>query len=189
MRRLHQALLIGTFLPICWLGLQAVHELGHVAAALATGAKVTTVVLHPLTISRTDTWGGSHPRLVIWAGPLVGSLLPLLVLVVYRALRGPGGYLLQFFAGSCLIANGAYLLGGSFVPGCDADDLLRRGAAAWPMWLFAAWAIPLGLYLWNGLGPSFGLGRARGTVDHRVAYFSGAALIITVILEIALSSH
>src|SRR5208283_5044107 len=29
MKRLHQALLIGAFLPLCWLAMMAVHELGH----------------------------------------------------------------------------------------------------------------------------------------------------------------
>ena len=37
---------------LSWLLMQAVHELGHVAAALATGGSVERVVLHPLTDDR-----------------------------------------------------------------------------------------------------------------------------------------
>ena len=33
-KRLHQVLLIGTFLPLCWLAMMAVHELGHVVGPL-----------------------------------------------------------------------------------------------------------------------------------------------------------
>jgi len=37
MKRLHQTLLIGSFLPFCWLGLQAVRELSHVVGAMVAG--------------------------------------------------------------------------------------------------------------------------------------------------------
>ena len=40
MKRLHQVLLIGAFLPLCWLAMMAVHELGHVVGAVATGGRV-----------------------------------------------------------------------------------------------------------------------------------------------------
>ncbi len=51
MKRVHQSVLIGSFLPLCWLGMMAVHELGHVVGAWLTGGRVAKVVLHPLTIS------------------------------------------------------------------------------------------------------------------------------------------
>src|SRR5208337_624939 len=72
MNRLHQVLLIGTFLPLCWMAMMAVHELGHVVAAVATGGKVEKVVLHPLMISRTDVSPNPSPLIVVWAGPIVG---------------------------------------------------------------------------------------------------------------------
>ncbi len=40
MKRLHEGLLIGSFLPSCWLAMQAVHELEHVVGAVATGGRV-----------------------------------------------------------------------------------------------------------------------------------------------------
>ena len=45
MKRTDQLLLIGTFLPLCWLLMQAVHELGHVAATVATGGTVARAVV------------------------------------------------------------------------------------------------------------------------------------------------
>ena len=102
MQRLRQILLIGTLLPLCWLLMQAVHELGHVAAAIATGGTVSTVVLHPLTISRTDVAENPHPLLVVWAGPFVGVLLPAVAYAVSQAARFRGAFLVRFFAGFCL---------------------------------------------------------------------------------------
>jgi hypothetical protein len=188
-KRLHQVLLIGTFLPLCWLAMTAVHELGHVAAAVATGGTVERVVLHPLTISRTDVSPNPNPMLVVWAGPMVGVLLPLAVLVVFKARRVPLAYLVQFLAGFCLVANGAYIGVGSFGRIGDAGDMLRHGSPLASLWLFGAVAFPLGLYLWTGLGPHFGLGTSAGKVDHRAAYASCVLLLSTVILEVALSSR
>jgi hypothetical protein len=186
--RFHQFLLIATLLPLCWLMMQAVHELGHIAAAVATGGTVAKVVLHPLTISRTDTVGSSHPALVVWAGPAIGVALPLLLLAVFKAARLKWDYLVQFFAGTCLIANGAYIGVGSFQRIGDAGDLLRLGSPIWSLWLIGMTAVPLGLCLWNGLGPRFGLGPSAGEVDRRAAWLSGVLLAVVVVLELAFSS-
>ncbi len=187
-KRLDQLLLIATFVPLCWLLMQAVHELGHVAMTLATGGSVTKVVLYPIAISRTDASASSHPALVVWAGPAVGVALPLALLAVFKAAKWKRDYLVQFFAGTCLIANGAYLGVGSFQHVGDAGDLIRQGCPIWCLWLFGLAAVPLGVYLWDGLGPSFGLGQARGKVDRVAAKSSGALLLVVVVLELAFSS-
>ncbi|MBA4389097.1 MAG: hypothetical protein C0404_14085 [Verrucomicrobia bacterium] len=41
--RINQIILIGTFVGFSWLGMQAVHELGHVLGAVSTGGKATVV--------------------------------------------------------------------------------------------------------------------------------------------------
>ena len=97
--------------------------------------------------------------MVAWGGPAVGVMLPLGLLLAAKVGKAKWSYLLQFFAGFCLIANGAYLGGGSFGRIGDAGDMLRHGCPLWPLWLFGAACLPLGLYLWNGLGPHFGLAR------------------------------
>jgi hypothetical protein len=55
----------------------AVHELGHVIGAVISGGVVERVVLHPLTISRTDVSPNPHPGIVVWLGPVIGCLFPL----------------------------------------------------------------------------------------------------------------
>ena len=130
----------------------AVHEFGHVLGAWLTGGQVAKVVLHPLTISRTDLAYNPHPLVVVWAGPLVGVLLPLLCWVSAATLRMPGVCVLRFFAGFCLIANGAYIAVGSFDGVGDCGEMLRHRSAMWQLWLFGAITVPSALWLWqNGI--------------------------------------
>jgi hypothetical protein len=189
MKRLHQFLLIGSFLPLCWLGFMGVHELGHVLAAWATGGGVVKVVLHPLSLSRTDVHPNPSPLVVVWAGPIVGVMLPLLLWGVFCVARLPGGYLARFFAGTCLIANGLYIGAGSLGRVGDAGDMMRWGTPIWVLWLFGLLTAPPGFWMWNGVGRYFGLGQARGRVDHRTAYISVALLVLSVTLMLLLSSR
>jgi len=187
-KRFHQLLLIATFVPVCWVLLQAVHELGHVAAAYATGGTVSKVVLHPLAISRTDTSGSSQTALVLWGGPAMGVGLPLVLFWIWKAASLGWDYLVQFFAGTCLVANGAYIAVGWYRGIGDAGDLVREGSPPWLLCLLGASAVVGGLGLWNGLGPNFGLGAAKGKVSYPAAWLSTALLLAVVGLELALIS-
>src|SRR5207244_10439690 len=89
MSRLPQVVLICSTLLGSWLGMQAVHELGHVLGAWLTGGRVARVVLYPLTISRTDLADNPRPLVVVWAGPLVGVTIPLLLWAVRANARLP----------------------------------------------------------------------------------------------------
>ena len=177
--RLPQAVLIVSTLVGCWLGMQQVHELGHVLGAWSTGGRVLRVVLHPLTISRTDLAENPRPLIVVWAGPIGGVLMPVAFWGLATALRLRGVFVLRFFAGFCLIANGLYIGAGSFDRVGDAGDMLRHGSPIWLLWLFGLVAAPVGLGMWHGLGPAFGLGTARGQVDRKVAVGS---LVVSVAL-------
>ena len=95
MRSVRCHVLIGSTLIASWLGMQAVHESGHVLGAHLTGGRVARVVLHPLTISRTDLSHNPRPLLVVWAGPAVGVLLPLVLWGVAAGLRLPGAFVLR----------------------------------------------------------------------------------------------
>jgi hypothetical protein len=188
MHRFWQIVLIATFIPLCWLLMQAVHELGHATIGWATGGTVVKVVLYPTTISHTEILGGRHRAMTVWAGPITGVALPLALLLLFKAARWKWFYLAQFFAGFCLIANGVYLGIGSFPGDGDAGDLIRIGCPRWPLWLFGLLTVPLGLYLWNGLGPHFGRGTANGKVDQGAAIGSAVMLAVVVTMEMALSS-
>lgn len=147
--------------------MQLVHESGHVLGALATGGRVTHVELKPWTISRTDVEPNPHPLVERWSGPIIGSMLPLAGWGIASMLRQSWAYLLRFFAGFCLIANGAYLGVGAFWPVGDAADILRVEPSRWPLVVFGTAAAAGGFALWHRLGPAFGLGPAGQGVNRR----------------------
>jgi hypothetical protein len=153
----YQIPFIGCTLLGSWFGMQAVHEWGHVLGAWATGGEVARVVLHPFTISRTDLLENPQPLVVAWSGPAWGAILPLIIWGLGAWVRVPGSFVLRFFAGFCLVANGLYLGVGAFVPVGDAADLLRFGARPWQLVLFGLVTVPAGLLLWHGQGKHFGL--------------------------------
>ena len=182
-RPLEQLVLIASLLPLCWLTMLAVHELGHVLGAWVTGARVTHVELHPLRISRTDVVENRDPRLVAWAGPLCGCLLPLLVWGCVWARRWRTEFLVRFWGGFCLVANGAYLGVGSWEGVGDAGVLLDTGCSVWWLWLFGAVTVSCGLRIWHGLGPHFGWGTPRLPVDRQLAWKVLLLLIVVAGVE------
>jgi hypothetical protein len=151
MSRVARAIGAAAVLCAAWLGMQAVHELGHVLAAWLTGGKVERVVLHPLAISRTDVSPNPRPLVVAWAGPFVGVILPLVVAGLCRWASRRVRRLAQFFAGFCLIANGVYIGAGSFAGIGDAGDMLRHGSPHWTLLVFGVVCTAGGLWTWHGL--------------------------------------
>jgi hypothetical protein len=112
---------------------------------------------------------------VVWAGPIFGVLLPLILWSVAVVLQISGAFVFRFFAGFCLIANGVYIGFGSFGRIGDCAVMLRSGSQTWQLWLFGAVTVPAGFWLWHGQATNFGLGSAPRPVSARVAYSSMAA--------------
>ena len=189
MRRVHQVVLIGSTILGSWLGMQAIHESGHVLGAWLTGGRVARVVLNPLTISRTDLADNPRPLVVVWSGPVVGVAAPLLPWGVAAAARASWAFVLRFFAGFCLLANGLYIGVGSLDRVGDCGEMLRHGSELWHLWLFGAATAPAGLWLWHRQGPHFGLGRANGQVSRGVAYGSLVVCLALLVLGFAVGGE
>jgi len=202
MKRLPQILLILTFLAFSWLAMQAVHELGHVLAAWVTGGEVARVVLVPWEISRTELApsGNPHPLAVVWAGPLMGVVAPLLFYLILLGASvapcfGLGRasawlYLPRFFAGFCLIANGGYIgTAWLLTDGGDATAMTRHGSPVWLLIAFGTLTAAAGLYLWHGQGTHFGLGDARGKVNGRAAAVSAGLFVVIVAAELVCTTN
>ena len=115
--------------------------------------------------------------------PVLGSLIPLASLFAAKLLRCRFVYLCQFFAGFCLIANGAYIGLGSFSNIGDAGDLAHAGCPQAVMVVFGIVCAAAGLWLWNRLGSHFGLKEAEGKVDQPAALGMLLLLVITLIAE------
>jgi hypothetical protein len=177
---------------LSWLLMLAVHESGHVLHGWLSGAQLAGVHLPIFSLSRTDFAANPHPLFVAWGGPLWGCALPLAILAATRCFAAKHHvYLLTCFAGFCVIANGAYLLGGAILNGGGDDGgvILQQGGSRWQLCAFGVVAVAAGLYLWNGLGPYFGLGPSRGRVDRRAAVGVAVALLVVVCLEALLANH
>ncbi len=164
--------------------MQFVHELGHVLAAWVTGGEVTAVVLHPLSISRTDVAPNPHPLIVVWGGPVFGSLVPLTCWVVAAYRRASAAYLWRFFAGFCLVANGVYLGYAVIEPIGDASELLRHGARLWHLETFAIVTVVSGLVLWHGQGRHFSIGKEGRAVSLKHAVALWGLLLLVVVGEV-----
>ena len=190
MNRLQQAVLIGTLVGFSWLAMQVVHEFGHVLVARMTGAAVVKVVLHPMTVSRTDLGGNPHPLAVVWGGPLVGSALPVLAFWIASIFQVPYLYLLRFFAGFCLIANGVYIgLGWRLANGADPGVMIGNGSPVWLLIVFGILTFPSGLYLWHRQGRYFGLGTAGGKVDGHATIISAILFLGLIVVECLLGNR
>src|SRR5262245_33140252 len=107
--RLPQFVLVGSTILGSWLGMHAIHESGHILGTWMSGGKIQKVVLHPLTISRTDLLENPHPLIVVWAGPVFGVVLPTIVWLLLALLRLRDAFVARFFAGFCFVGNGAYI--------------------------------------------------------------------------------
>lgn len=173
--------LIALTIVCSWYGMMLVHELGHALHAVVSGGTVERSVWTPFAFSRTEVGRNPHPALVAWGGFVWGVLIPLAMVGAARLARLPHGFLLRFFAGFCLIANGAYLAAGAVAPVGDTEDLVRLGT---PAWVLAAAGTPMvagGLWMWNGLGRRFGPG---GEAPRRGALgaAAGAALALAAMM-------
>jgi hypothetical protein len=164
-----------------WLGMLAFHEFGHVLHAWASGGVVVGVELPLVGFSETHVSPNPHPQFVAWGGGVWGSLLPLGCWAIVRRLAPAFGFLAAFFAGFCLLANGAYLAAGSFIGGPnDADDaheLLRHGAQAWQLIAFGLAASGVGIRLWHGLGRSFGIGKNAAAIEGKATIAAALCLL------------
>jgi hypothetical protein len=92
----------------------------------------------------------------------------------------PGSFVLRFFAGFCLIANGLYISLGSFGRIGDCGEMLGHGSALWQLWLFGLVTVPVGIWLWHGQGAEFGVGKSPKVVSPAIAY-AMLGIVLTVV--------
>ncbi|WP_146460477.1 hypothetical protein [Rubripirellula tenax] len=91
-------------LAVSWVVMLLTHEFGHILGGWCGGATLVDYDLAPWRLPYSLHSPDPHPRLTLWAGPLVGAIFPLCVaaIVSVRAV--------WFVADFCLIANGGYLM-------------------------------------------------------------------------------
>ena len=93
----------------------------------------------------------------------------------------------MFFAGFCLLANGAYIAIGSFDQVGDCKVMLQHGSPVWTLLMFGLLTIPAGLYVWHSLGSVKKFLSDPTLVDQTMAYSLVAILTVVLGCEFAFS--
>lgn len=125
-------------LGLAWCAMTVTHEAGHLVGGWLSGATLQTADLRPWALPYSLHEPDPHPLVTLWAGPLLGVLLPGLI---------GGGWrhpVARFLADFCCLANGLYLAV-AWLTGdhhLDTARLLRAGAS--PVWLLLFCGITIG---------------------------------------------
>ena len=137
-------LLALTLLGWCVMG--ATHEAGHLLGGWAGGGTPRDWWLGPWPPPHSRVAPDPHPALTLWAGPVLGCGVPVLLAALvpgrWPRWRARGWFLADF----CLLANGAYLLV-AWVTGdrlLDTARLLAAGVSPVRIALFAGTATAVG---------------------------------------------
>ena len=119
----------------------------------------------------------------MWLGPIVGCAVPLVMLMIVPRRWIVWRNVARFFAGFCLIANGAYIGLGSFAQVGDCGEMLRTGTPLWVMIVFGMLTVPAGFFLWHRLGSLKNFFDRPALVTPAMAYGLAAALIVAVVRD------
>jgi len=165
-----------------WWLMMASHEAGHVIATLLSGGRIARIDLSPLAFSQTHLSVNPHPLFVVWAGPVMGVVDPVLAWLVAVMLRRRDDMArfepaFAFLAGFCLIANGVYLGLGWVDRVGDTGEMMRLGTPVAVMIAFGVVCVGLGLALWHRLGSFFGL-KNLSTADAKHLLFASIAVLL-----------
>ena len=93
----------GSLLVGAWCVMITTHETGHIIGGWLTGAKLSQADLRPWAMPYSMFDPNPLPLATMWSGPILGTLMPLLVAMAIRRQIG------WFMAWFCVLANGGYL--------------------------------------------------------------------------------
>ncbi|MDF1843199.1 MAG: M50 family metallopeptidase [Rubripirellula sp.] len=130
-----------------WTVMTMAHELGHVLAGIVGGGKLIYLELRPWHLPDSQFVGDPFPWVTLWAGPVLGSLVPLGIAVL---IKRPATWFIAWF---CLLANGLYLLLGllSGGPELDTNKLIRAGSSTAALAIIALIATTFGYWKLRGV--------------------------------------
>lgn len=112
-------------LAASWFVVTFTHEIGHIVGGWIGGATLTDFDIAPWRLPYSVHHPDPHPLLTLWAGPVLGVVVPGLAALLFRRRW------LVFIADFCLLANGGYLTLG-WIAGdrlLDTPRLLHAGAS------------------------------------------------------------
>lgn len=154
------------------------HELGHVIAGILGGAKLIQLELRPWHLPHSQFASDAHPQLTLWAGPVLGCLIPLAVAVVVRRRAG------WFVGWFCVLANALYLLLG-YVSGdgeLDSAKMIAAGTRPIELLGFVAVTLPVAYFKFRKCCIEL-LSASVQPMTARACGFSAAALVAILVIQ------
>ncbi len=162
-----------------WTVMTLFHEMGHLFAGLLGRGQLLGLELRPWHLPDSQFVGDRFPRVTIWAGPVLGSLVPLGIACLVKR---PATWFVAWF---CLLANGLYLFLGLFSDGSELDTrkLIRAGTPTTVVAIIASVAATVGY--WKLRRVCLGMWRAESTPETEAvskatshSIFAGVAWVI-----------
>ena len=117
-------LILAAMICTSWCIMTLTHEVGHILGGWCCGATLTDYDLLPWHLPYSFFNPDPHPLVTLWAGPILGVFVPLLIAV---AIRRDWSWFVAYF---CVLANGTYIAVGWFSNDAQLDTtkLLQNGA-------------------------------------------------------------
>ncbi len=157
------------------------HEAGHCLGAIYSGGVVQRVVWHPAALSRTEVSPNPNRLVEVWAGPIAGSIGPVVLAAAASLLLRRISYLVWVSAGLALIVNGVYIGLGAVYRVGDAKELAGCGVSEFVMGLFAAALALPGMYIWDRVSPRLGCGDHPAPINPTHAWVTFAVAIAATV--------
>lgn len=125
-----------------WCCMTLTHEAGHVLGGWCSGGTLIAYDLRPWKLPYSLFAPDPQPLVTLWAGPLLGVLVPL---AFAATVRRDGVWFIAHF---CMLANGVYLAAAwiSQDPYLDTPRLLQEGAHPASIAIYCAVTIGLGYF-------------------------------------------
>lgn len=125
------------WLAWAWIAMTLSHELGHVFFGLLGGARLIQLELRPWHLPYSLLANDSHPLATLWAGPILGCVVPLIAATIARR---PACWFVAWF---CMLANASYLLLAYLSGDGELDSIKMIAAGSRPLEILGAVALSL----------------------------------------------
>lgn len=130
-------------LILSWVVMTTTHEFGHLVGGWLGGAKLREYDLFPWRLPYSLHAPDPNPLLTLWAGPVLGVLVPLSVATLFRR------EWMLFVADFCCLANGVYLALAWLVGDRLLDTPRLLAVGAWPASIVLYCIATIGVGYWR----------------------------------------
>ncbi len=161
-----------------WVVMTVSHEAGHVIAGAGGGARLVDWELRPWKLPHSLFANDGHRLTTLWAGPVLGCVVPLLVAAMVRR---PACWFVAWF---CVTANASYLLLGYFSgdPELDSTRMIRAGTPPIALLATVVVTLPLGYISFRKATVALMSGQTP-SMTRRAWWISAAALSFTLAVQ------